>query len=122
MRPLILSVGLGGCGDCAGCWSLVWAWLECLFGVSPSGVLVSGVDGGEVAFDCFAVSGALVGVLSGELVTSDFRSSLEGLKNLGHGSADGGGELKKAGPAYGRWVGSPLYAGSSNLANAIDMV
>ena len=71
-------------------------------------VVISGVEGGEVAVDCFPVSGGLVGVVSGELVTSDFGLSVEGLKNLGHGSADGGGELRKAGPAYGRWVGSPL--------------
>ena len=84
-------------------------WLECLFGVSPSGVVVSGVEGGEVALDCFSISGVLGwGVVFGESVTSDLGLSVEGLNNLGHGSADGGGELRKAGPAYGWWVGRSL--------------
>ena len=108
LRPLTLFVGFGFGGGCAAGWSPVWAGLESLFGVSLSGVVVSGVEGGEVALDGFSVSGELGGVVCGESVIPDFASSLEDLKNLGIGSADAGGELRKAGPAYGRWVGSPL--------------
>ena len=70
--------------------------------------MIWGVEGEEIAFDCFSVSGELVGVVYGELVTSDLGLSVEGLKNLGNGSADGGGELRKAGPAYGWWLGRSL--------------
>ena len=93
---------------CAARWSSVWAGSESLFVVSPSVVVVSCVEGVEVALDCFPVSGGVVGVMSGEPVTPDFGLSVEVLNHLGHGSADGGGELRKAGPAYGRWVESPL--------------
>lgn len=60
-----------------------------------------------MALDCLPVSAGLVGVACGEPVVRDFDLSVEDLMNLGHGSADGGGDLRKAeaGPAYGRGVG-----------------
>ncbi len=85
-------------------------------------VVISCAERKEIESDCFPMSGGLVGVVCGESVIWDFGLSVEDLKNLGHGSADGGGDLRKAGPAYGRWLGSSLRAGSSILMNAAAIV
>lgn len=74
----------------------------------------------EIVAECFLISDGLAGVVYGECMVGDFELGVEDLMNLGHGSADAGGDLRKAeaGPAYGRWVGCALWAGSSILMNA----
>lgn len=69
---------------------------------------------------CFAISGELAAVVYGESMVRDSDLGVEDLKNLGHGSADAGGDLRKAeaGPAYGRSVGCALGEGSSIFINA----
>lgn len=107
---LKLFVGFIFCVSRGAGWSSVWAWLKYLFDVSLPVVGILCAEWGEIALDCFPVSSGLVGVMCGEPAIRDFDSSVEGLMNLGHGSADGGGDLRKAeaGPAYGRWVGCSL--------------
>ena len=99
---------------------MVWVGLKYLLVVSPSVVVISCAEWGEMGSDCLPTSSGLAGVVYGESMIGDFNSGVEDLMNLGHGSADAGGDLRKAeaGPAYGRWVGCALRAGSSIFMNA----
>ena len=72
--------------------------------VLPLVVVISCAEWGEIPAVSLPILSGLAGMVYGESsMVCDFDLGVEHLKDLGHGSADAGGELRKAeaGPAYG---------------------